>query len=85
MHMINIYRKGIAHVPETAKCCPVCGQVQGNFTLERKLEASPMAEICQQVTEIIDYAQKYPTFVCEHCQTIWQYLGETPEKEEGEK
>lgn len=79
--MINIVRKGISPIPDEARKCPVCGEYAQQYSLENKYESYNLR--CQQV--VIDkyyYVQKYPTFTCKNCQTIWQYLGETPEKKE---
>lgn len=81
MIMINIVRKGISPVTQEAKKCPVCGIYAQHYILEDKWE--PPYLKCQQA--IIDrnyYVQKYPTFTCTNCQTIWQYLGEKEEEKE---
>lgn len=80
--MINIVRKGIAYIPDEAKHCPVCGTyMYDRYTLEYYKYANPFLEQAQIRPEM-DFIQKYPTFVCERCQTIWQYLGEKEEEKE---
>lgn len=79
--MINIVRKGIFPIPDDARKCPVCEEYAQHYSLENKYEAQHLR--CQQA--IIDrdyYVQKYPTFTCNNCQTIWQYLGEQKEEKE---
>lgn len=79
--MINIIRKGIYPILQEVKKCPVCGKYEQFYRLEDKHEAQHLK--CQQA--IIDkdyYVQKYPTFTCDECQTIWQYLGEKKEEKE---
>lgn len=83
MKMINIVRKGIWPIPDEARKCPVCGNIREiyQFTLENKLYANPVAEKLQQY-RMVNFIQKYPTFTCDLCQTIWQYLGKKEEDKE---
>lgn len=79
--MINIIRKGFANIPDEARKCPVCGEYVEHYMLEDKYEAPHLS--CRQA--IIDrdyYVQKYPTFTCDKCNTIWQYLCEKEEEKE---
>lgn len=72
--MINIVCKGFANIPDEAKHCPVCGQYREFYHLENLQYADPRDARVQ--CNIVDFAQKYPTFLCDNCKTIWQYLGE---------
>lgn len=71
---INIIRKGFAVIPEEVKHCPVCGKPQEFYQLRDKKYANPVA-YQRHMPDKIDFAQKYPTFTCDRCQTIWQYFG----------
>lgn len=82
--MINIVRKGLANIPYEARKCPVCGKKQPSFMLEKRVYTNPLeaqAQECRIVNEK-EYIQGYPTFICDNCQTIWQYLGEKEEEKE---
>lgn len=78
--MINIIRKGFAHIPNEAYVCPVCGKKTDTYFLQNLEYADPTMNLCQAI--IKDYAQKFPTFLCMGCQTVWQYLGEKEEDKE---
>lgn len=80
--MINIIRKGIWPIPDEAKKCPVCGEYAQHYSLEN-LHSVPL-RIANSCCNLADPTQKYPTFHCEECQTIWQYLGEKEEEEQNE-
>lgn len=71
--MINIVRKGFAHIPDEVKHCPVCGKYEQFYRLEGFRSDNPNLMACQHTG---DFIQKYPTFTCDNCKTIWQYLGE---------
>lgn len=70
---INIIRKGFAEVPEEVHKCPVCGEYQRYYVLRDKVEVNGVSSI------FLNEVQKYPTFECRKCQTIWQYMGEETE------
>lgn len=79
--MINIICKGIWPIPDETKDCPVCGHYTENFILERKRYANPTMGQCCIATNF-DFAQMYPTFCCDVCHTVWQYLGEEENNDE---
>ncbi len=72
--MINIICKGIYPIPNEAKTCPVCGEYAQRYYLDKMQHTNSVYNQCQH--EVDDYIQRYPTFTCARCQTIWQYLGE---------
>lgn len=79
--MINIIRKGIYPIPHEARKCPVCGKLREEslFTLENEQYANPVRNQ-MSMEDDFDFAQKYPTFICDNCKTMWQYLGEKKEE-----
>lgn len=71
MYKINIVMKGIYPIPEEVHVCPVCGHVEKYSYLDRfQVFNGEEMEKTGRISNV------YPTFICDRCNTMWQYLGE---------